>query len=110
MVTSLVCCCYSGGTPHSLDCWISCNVQGKISVGGMVGDSGIVMEDVCKDGMQNLTLPHNIISLREKSTLPGVPGQKRMINSHPYTQFEEILHLHPLVSLIGIPPLPSLVV
>ena len=54
IVTSFGCCWYSGSTPQSLDCWSSCNIQGTMGVGGMGGDSGIIMEDVCEDGMQNL--------------------------------------------------------
>ena len=33
MVTSFGCCWYSGGAPQGLDCWSSCNVQGKIGAG-----------------------------------------------------------------------------
>ena len=54
MVTSFGCCWYSGGASQSLDCWSSCNVWGKMSVGGMEGDSGIDMEDICEDGVRNL--------------------------------------------------------
>ena len=51
MVTSFGCCWYSGGALQSLDCWSSCNVQGKMGTGVMAGDGGIVMEDVYEDGM-----------------------------------------------------------
>ena len=51
MVTSFGCCWYSGSALQSLDCWSSCNVQGKMGTGVMAGDGGIVMEDVCEDGM-----------------------------------------------------------
>ena len=54
MVTSFGRCYYSGGAPQSFNCWSSCNIQGKMGAGGMGGDSGIVMEDVCEDSMQNL--------------------------------------------------------
>ena len=54
MVTSFGCCWYSGGAPQSPDCWSSCNVREKIGATGIEGESGIVMEDVCEDGMQNL--------------------------------------------------------
>ena len=47
-------CCCSGDTPQSLVCWISGSLRGKIGAGGMEGDSGIVMEDVCRDDVQNL--------------------------------------------------------
>ena len=47
MVASFGWCCCSGDTPQSLVCWISCNFRGNIGAGGMEGDSGIVMEDVC---------------------------------------------------------------
>ena len=51
MVTSFGCVWYSGDDRQSLDCWSSCNVQGKMGIGGMVGGNGIVMEAVRKDGM-----------------------------------------------------------
>ena len=42
---------FSGGAPRpptqSLNCWSSCNVRGKMVAGGMMGDSGVIMEDVC---------------------------------------------------------------
>ena len=43
------CCWCSGDTPQSSDCGSSCNVQGNMGAGGggMEGDSGILMEDVC---------------------------------------------------------------
>ena len=53
-MTSLGWCWCSGNTPQSLVCWSSCNVRGNIGAGGMECDSGIVMEDVCEDDMQNL--------------------------------------------------------
>ena len=43
-----------GTPPQSPDCWSSCNVGGNIGVGGMEGDSGIAMEDVCGDDIWNL--------------------------------------------------------
>ena len=54
IVTSFGYCWYSGGTPQSLDCWSSCNVRRKMGAGGMGGDSGIVMEDVCDNAMRNV--------------------------------------------------------
>ena len=48
------CCWYSGCTHQSLNCWSSCNVRGKMGAGGMGGDSGIVMEYVCEDAIQNV--------------------------------------------------------
>ena len=61
MVTSFGCCWYSGGgggggggVGQSPDYWSSCNVQGKMAVRGMEGCSGIVMDDVCEDGLRNL--------------------------------------------------------
>ena len=41
------------GLPQSPDCWNSCIVWGKIGAGGggIECDSGIVIEDVCEDGM-----------------------------------------------------------
>ena len=42
------------GVPQSPDCWSSCNVPRKMGVWGMEGDSGIVIEDVCENGMGNL--------------------------------------------------------
>ena len=53
MVTFFGCCLYSGDAPQSLDCWSSCNVQVKMGAGGMEGDSGIIIEDACEDGMRN---------------------------------------------------------
>ena len=43
-----------GGAPQSPDCWSSCNVSRKMGAWGMEGDSGIVIEDVCENGMKNL--------------------------------------------------------
>ena len=54
MVTSFGCYWWSGSTLQSPDCWSSCNVRGKMGAGRMEGDSGIVMEDVCENGMQYL--------------------------------------------------------
>ena len=54
MVTSFGCCWYTGSAPQSLDCWSSCNVQGKMSAGGMSCGSGVVMEDVCEVCVWNL--------------------------------------------------------
>ena len=54
MVTSFGCCWYSGGAPQSLNFWNSCNVREKMGAGGMAGDSGINMEDVCVEGMRNV--------------------------------------------------------
>ena len=54
MVTSFGCGWYSGDDCQSLDCCSSCNVQGKMGIGGMVGGNGIVMEAVRKDGMLSL--------------------------------------------------------
>ena len=54
IVTSFGCCWYSGGAPQSPDCWSSCNIWGKTGVGQMEGDSGIVIEDVCEDGMHHV--------------------------------------------------------
>ena len=51
MITSFGCCWYSGGAPQSPDCWSSCNVWEKMDAGGMEEDSGIIMKDVCEDGM-----------------------------------------------------------
>ena len=34
-----------------VDGWSSCNVWGKMGAEGLGGDSGIIMEDVCEDGM-----------------------------------------------------------
>ena len=53
-MTSFCWCWCSGDTPQSPNCWSSCNVGGNIGVGGMEGDSGIAMEDVCGDDMWNL--------------------------------------------------------
>ena len=53
-MTSFGWCCCSGDTPQSLVCWSSCNFRGNIGAGGMEGDSGIVIEDVCGDDVQNL--------------------------------------------------------
>ena len=53
IIISLGYCWYSGGASQSPDCW-SCNVRGKMGAGEMEGDSGIVIEDVCEDGTQNL--------------------------------------------------------
>ena len=47
IVTSLGCSWYSGGSLQSLDCWSSCNVQGK-TCGEMEGNSSIVIEDICE--------------------------------------------------------------
>ena len=54
MVTSFCCCWCSGDTPQIPDCWGSCSVPGKMGMGEMEGDCGIVMEDVCGDDMQSL--------------------------------------------------------
>ena len=51
VVTSLGCCWYSRGPSQSPDCWSSSNVQRKIGVGGIESHSGIIIEDVCEDGM-----------------------------------------------------------
>ena len=53
-MTSFGWCWCSGNTPQSPDCWSSCNIRGNIDAGGMEGDSGIVMDDVCGDDMPNL--------------------------------------------------------
>ena len=54
MVTSFGSCWYIGGIPKSLDWWSSCNVREKMGAGEMAGDSGIVTEYVCEEGIQNL--------------------------------------------------------
>ena len=51
IVTSLGCCWYSGDFPQTPNCWSSCNVWRKMDAGGVESNSGIVIEDVCKDGM-----------------------------------------------------------
>ena len=53
-MTSFDWCWFSRETPQSPDCWSSYNVWGNIGVRGMEDDSGIVMEEVCGDDMQNL--------------------------------------------------------
>ena len=52
MVISFGCYWFKGGDPQSPDCWSSCNVWGKM--GAVTGYSGIIMEDVCENGMWNL--------------------------------------------------------
>ena len=56
IATSFGCCWYSGGTPQSLECWSSCNVQRKMGARweGVEGDSGVVIEDIYEDSMRNL--------------------------------------------------------
>ena len=54
MVTSFGWCCCSSETPPSPGCWSSCNVRGNIGAGEMEGDSGIFMEEICGNDMQNL--------------------------------------------------------
>ena len=49
MVTSFGCCWYSGGAPRA-----SIVDAGEDGCRGMQGDSGIVIEDVCEDVMQNV--------------------------------------------------------
>ena len=50
MITSFGCCWYCGGAPPRL---LELGA-GKDVCEGMQGDSGIVIEDSCEDGMQNL--------------------------------------------------------
>ena len=54
MATCFGSCWYSESIPKILDCWSSCNVREKMGAGEMASDSGIVMEYVCEEGIQNL--------------------------------------------------------
>ena len=55
IVSFLGCCWYIGGNLHSPYCWSSCNVRKKMGAEGMEGESGVVIEGICEDDMQNLS-------------------------------------------------------
>ena len=72
MVSSFGCGWHSGGVTQSLNCWSSCNVRGKMGVGGMVGDNGFVMEVVLEDGMQRLRGKFILVLMRAGILVGGV--------------------------------------
>ena len=62
MVTFLGRCCWPGRrVPQSPDCWSSCNVRGKMGIGGENDDKGIV-SDV--EGVRSLGKRETLSSMR----------------------------------------------